>query len=134
MRPSPTTPKRLVRQLRAHVVLAVPPAGLQTLVGRRDVAGQTEHQRKRVFRRAQRVAGRRVHDHDAVTCGRSLVDVVGADAGPHDRAQATIALQRLRGDLHAAAADRAVRLGQRLAEFVTLQAGANLVLDTLRSV
>ena len=57
------------------------------------------------------------------------VDVVGADAGPGDRPQPRVAFERLGGDLHAAAADGAVELGQGLVQFLALQAGADLVLD-----
>ena len=68
----------------------------QALVGRGDVARQGEHQRDRVLGRAERVAGRRVHHDDAQPRGGVLVDVVGADAGPHDRLQPAVAFQRRR--------------------------------------
>ena len=61
-----------------------------------------------------------------------LVDVVGADAGPHDRLQPPIAFERVGRDLHAAAADRAVELRERFAERVALEAGADLVLNARR--
>ena len=77
--------------------------------------------------RAERVAGRRVHHHDAEPRGGGVVDVVGADAGPHDRLQPAVALERLGRDLHAAAADGAVELGQGLAQVVALEAGADFV-------
>ena len=82
-----------------------------------------------VFGRAQRVAGRRVHDHDAQPGGRPRVDVVGADAGPHDGLEAMVSFQGVGGDFDAAAANGAVELGQGRAKCVPLQSGTNLVLD-----
>ena len=105
--------QRLVGQLRAHVLVAVPLAFDQALIGRRDVARQGQHHGDRVLGRAQRVAGRRVHHHDAQPGGGLRVDVVGADAGADDGLEPMIALQHVGRDLHAAAADRAVELGQR---------------------
>ena len=57
------------------------------------------------------------------------VDVVGADAGPHDGLEPVVAFQGLGGDFDAAAADGAVELGQGRAEGVAFQAGADFVLD-----
>ena len=83
--------------------------------------------------RAERVARRRVHHHDAQPRGGFLVDVVGADAGPRDRPQAAIPFQHVAADRDAAAADRAVELGQRLFQRLALQAGADFVLDARAS-
>ena len=88
--------ERLAGQLRAHVLVAVPLALDQALIGRGDVAREGQHQRERVLGGAERVAGRRVHHHDAQPRGGVFVDVVGADAGPHDRLELLIAVQRLR--------------------------------------
>ena len=66
--------------------------------------------------------------------GGVLVDVVGADAGPHDRLQPPIAFERVGRDLHAAAADRAVELRQRLAQRIALEPGADFVLDARRGL
>ena len=46
--------------------------------------------------------------------------------------QPAVAFERLGRDLHAAAADRAVELGQRFAQGVALEAGADFVLDAGR--
>ena len=43
-----------------------------------------------------RVAAGRVHHHDALAGGGLGVDVVDADAGPGDRPQPVVALQRRR--------------------------------------
>jgi hypothetical protein len=67
-----------------------------------------------VLGRAERVARRRVHHHDAQARGRLLVDVVGADAGPGDRPQALVAFEHVAANRDAAAANRAVELGQGL--------------------
>ncbi len=135
MRPRPTMPSVLLGQLRAHVLLAVPASFDQALVGGRDVARQGQHQGDGVLGRADRVAGRRVHHDDALAAWRLLaIDVVDAHAGPHDRLQTPVAFQRLGRDLHAAAADRAVELGQRLAQFLALQARADFVFDALGGI
>ena len=112
--------ERLAGDLRAHVLVAVPLAFEQALVGRGDVAREREHQRDRVLGGAERVAGRRVHHDDAPARGSGFVDVVGANAGTHDRLEPAIAFERFGRDLHAAAADRPVELRERLAERVAL--------------
>ena len=93
------------------------------------VADMTKDQREGVLGRAQRVARRRIHDDDALAGRRLLVDVVGADAGANDGPEAVVAGQRCGVDLHAAAADRAVVPGQRLAQRISCQTGGYLVRD-----
>ena len=110
----PHDPQRLSRQLDPHELVALPAMLTEAGVGRGDVAGEGEDQRKRVLRRADGVAGRRVHHHDALPRGCILVDVVGANPRSHDRLEPVIASQRLRGDLHPTAADRPVVAGQSL--------------------
>ena len=81
-----------------------------------------------------RVAGRRVHDDDAQPRGGPRIDIVGADAGPHDRFEPVVAFQGIGRDLHAAAADGAVELGQRRAQGIPLQSGADFVFDARRGL
>ena len=121
--------ERLVGELRAHEGLAVPLALAELGIGFGHAPRQGEHQREGVLGRAERVARRRVHHHDAQPRGGFLVDVVGADAGPGDRPQPLVSFQHVAADRHAAAADRAVELGQGLFQGVALQAGADFVLD-----
>ncbi len=120
---------RLVGQLGAHVLVAVPAPFDQALVCGGNVARQGQHHGQRMFGRAERVARRRVHHHDAQSRGRGLIDVVGADAGANNGSHAAIALQRIGGDLHAAAQDCAFELVQGLAKCVARQADADLVFD-----
>ena len=124
--------QRLVGQLGPHVLVAVPLAFHQTLMRRGDIARQREHQGERVLGRAERVARRRVHHHDAQPRGCLLVDVVGAHAGADDRLQPPVTLERLRRDLDAAAADRTVVLAQRLPQIVPLQSGPHVEFDLRR--
>jgi hypothetical protein len=126
--------ERLAGDLGAHVLRTIPAAFDQRLIRRGDVPRQGEHQRHRMLGRAERVAGRGVHHDDAGPRGGGAVDVVGADAGPHDRLQLTVPFERLGGDLHAAATDGAVEFRQGIAEVVTLETGANLVGDAGRGV
>src|SRR5690606_31541892 len=60
---------------------------------------------------------------------RAAVDIVGANAGPHDGLQSVIAFERISGNLDAAAADGAVELGQRGTERGPFQSGANFKLN-----
>src|SRR5690606_17950110 len=53
-----------------------------------NLAGDGHHHRNRVFAGADRVATRGVHDDDAVAAGGFHVDIVHADAGAADHAQA----------------------------------------------
>jgi hypothetical protein len=53
-----------------------------------DVAQQRQHQRDRVLRSGDRVAGGGVHHHHAGTCRGFDVDAVDADARDADHAQA----------------------------------------------
>jgi len=51
---------------------------------RRDLAGGRKEQRNGVLGGRDRVAERRVHDHDAASGGRRDVDVIHTDAGTTD--------------------------------------------------
>jgi len=77
-------------------------------MGRGDVPYQAVHQGQRLLGGRDRIAAGRVHDHDALPGGGLRVDVVDAHARPGDRLEPMVALERFGGDLHAAAADRAV--------------------------
>ena len=74
----------LVEQLDTAVLAALPRAGLERLVGRRDVAGGREQQADGELGGGGDVGGRGVDDHDAGAGGGGDVDVVEADAGAGD--------------------------------------------------
>jgi hypothetical protein len=63
--------------------------------------------------RTERVAGGRVHHHDAQPRCRFFIDIVGPHAGPRDRLQAMIPLQRRRIDRHATTAYCTVEFSER---------------------
>ncbi len=121
--------QRLAGQLRAHELLAVPAAFDQALVGRGDVPHQAVHQGQRLLGGGDRVAAGRVHDHDALPGGGLGVDVVDAHARPGDRLEPMVPLERFGGDLHAAAADRAVELRQGRFQGLALQSRADFDFD-----
>ena len=76
--------ERLVEQLGARELAALPLACAQALVRLRDVAGEREQQRERVLGRRHDVRLRRVGDDDPALGGGRDVDVVDADAGAAD--------------------------------------------------
>ena len=126
----PHDPQRLSRQLDAHKLVAIPAMLMEAGVGRGHVAGEGEDQCERVLRRADGVAGGRVHHHDALPRGRILVDVVGANACTYDRLEPVIAGKRIGSDLHAAAADRPVVAGQSLPQRHAREPGDDFIGDT----
>jgi hypothetical protein len=83
----PDDADRLLVQLDARVLAALPLAALECLVGRGDVAGGGQQQADGELRGAGDVGGRRVHDHDTGLRGGLDVDVVEADAGAGDDLQ-----------------------------------------------
>lgn len=121
--------QRLAGQLRTHELLAVPAALDKALVGRGDVPHQAVHQGQRLLGGGDRVSAGRVHHHNPLAGGGRSVDIVNADAGTGDGLQAAVARQRIGGDLHAAAADRAVEFGQGRFEPIPFEPGADLDLD-----
>ena len=95
--PQPDNAQRFFGELGPHVFVAIPFVIEQAVISRGHVARQGQHQRPGVFRRAQRVAGGRVHHDDAQPRGRFFIDVVGPNASPHDRFQFMIARQHVGG-------------------------------------
>ena len=98
-------------------------------ISRGHIAGESEDQREGVLRGADRVASGRVHDHDALPRGRILIDVVGANACPHDRLEPVIASERIGSDLHAAAADGTIVAGQSLPQCRAREPGDDFIGD-----
>ena len=83
-----------------------------------------------MFCRAQRIAGGRVHDDYTGAGGSGLVDVVGTDTGADNGLQVAVAVEYVGCELHAAAADRSVKLVERVAQLVAFQSGADFVFET----
>jgi hypothetical protein len=103
-------PERLVEQLDAGELRALPFAGGQARVGLRDVAGEREQQRHRVLGGGDDVGLRRVGDDDPPLGGGLHVDVVDADAGAADGLQLRGALEDVGGELGRGADEDAVVL------------------------
>ncbi len=105
--------ERFIGQLGSHELAAIPAMLDEALIGGGDIPRQGQHHREGMLRRAERVAGGRVHDDDAQSRSGFFIDVVGADAGPDDRFEAMVACQGVGGDLHAATTNGAVEFGER---------------------
>ena len=79
MRPRPTTPRVLPGEFDAFEFVLFPLMVLQSAVGLRNVAGESEKHGDGMFGRRCRRAARRVHHENAVLGGSFDVDVVDAD-------------------------------------------------------
>ena len=93
--PEAEDPERLVEQLDARELRALPLAGDQARVRLGHVAGQREQQRHRVLGGGDDVGLRRVGDDDAALGGGGDVDVVDAHAGAADGLQARRAVDHV---------------------------------------
>ncbi len=85
-------------------------------VGARDVPGQREQQRDRMFGGGQGVAVGGVHDRDAARRGGLDVDGVHAGAGAADHLQAAGIRQRIGGDRRGRTHQHGIGIGQRQPE------------------
>ena len=104
---------RLLVELDAGVLRALPLPRAQARVRRRDVAREAQDVADRQLGGADDVGGRCVDDHDAGR-GRGLdVDVVEADPGPRDHLQLLRGGERLGVDLGRRTDEHGVRLGDR---------------------
>src|SRR5690606_38383432 len=95
-------------QLPAAEGTALPAAGLDRAVGRRDVPQDGEYQSDGHFRHRVRACSGRVHHDDAAFGGGVDVDVVDGEADAGDAAQRGCGFDHLAGDLSGAAHDQAV--------------------------
>ena len=127
--PQPHDPQSLARHLHAHELIAVPAMVPQAGVGCGEIARQRQQQREGMLGGAHGVARRGVHHHDALPSGGVLVDIVGANARPHDGLEAVVAHQTIGSDFHTAAADGAVVLGQTLPQRISRETGGDFVAD-----
>ncbi len=124
MRPMPTMPSVLPlssvpsNDFRSHLPAAIEACACGILRAER------EQQREGVLRGGDRVAARRVHDHDAALGRGGDVDVVHAHARAADHLQPLRRGERLRGHLRLAAHDERVELGDLRDQLVLLQTAA----------
>ena len=116
--------QRLAPQLDAGQAATgrLPVAGPHGGIALGDPAGEPVEQRERVFGGRDRVAGRRVDDHDAGPRRRVEIDVVHADAGPADDDEPAAGGDERRIGLDLAADDERVVLADDRAQLVTRQA------------
>ena len=126
MRPKPGDAERLAAQLGAEETLLLPAAVLHRAIGRRDDAGQREHQRPGVLGDADAVGARRVDDEDAARAGGVDVDVVDAGSGARDDPQPRRGRHQARRHFGGAAHQQRVRVGQIGGEGVRLAPGAGI--------
>ena len=126
--------ERFARDLRTHVVLAIPAPFAQTLIRRGHVPRHCQEQGDRMLGRAERVARRGVHHDDTGPRGGGLVDVVGPHTSPHDGLQPLRAFQHVGGELHAAATNRPVELPEGLAKIRPLESRADFVFKARRGL
>ena len=104
-------------QLHAHEAVLFPLAGAGAGGGFGDLPGQGEHHGDGVLGCCDGVAEGGVHDHDAAGGGAFDVDVVDADAGAADDAEAGGGVQQFLRDLGCGADREAVVVGDDGAEF-----------------
>ena len=100
--------KRLVGELDAAPLRALPAAVDQRGMRLRDVPRQRHQEPDRVLRGRDDVRLRRVRDDDAATRGRVHVDVVDAHAGAADHLQARPGVDHVRGHLRRRPDDQSV--------------------------
>ena len=127
--PHPDDTERFAAELATGELFAIPTTFDERLVRGAGVAAQRKHQRERLLGGRDGVPAGSVHDDDARAGRRFKVDIVDADAGASDRLEPFVAFERFGGDFDAAATDRAVKFGQRLAQFFAFEAGANFVFE-----
>ena len=114
IRPSPTIPTRLLVELDAGVLAALPLTPAQGCVRGGDVSRSGEQQADRELGGADDVGGRCVDDHDTRLGGLPDVDVVETDAGAGDDLEPLGGSQGLGVDLRGAAHEDRVDVGDGL--------------------
>ncbi len=106
-----------------------PFAGLGRAVGRRNLAGESEHHGNGVFGGGNRVAVRRVHDHDPALGRRGEIDIVDADAGPADHLEALCFRDQFNRCLGCRADRKPVVAGDAALELASTESGSQIGLD-----
>jgi hypothetical protein len=122
--PEADDPERAATQLDPEQLATLPLAPADGRIRGRNVPRHCEEERHRVLRRGHRVAGRRVDDGDACSGGRPDVDVVDADSRSPDDDELATRLDRLGVDLHLAADDQGLVLGEDAQELLAGESGA----------
>ena len=128
--PRTDQPQSLGGELDAHEAVLFPLAGLRRGVRLRQLAGEREHQRDRVFGGGDRVAERRIHHHHAFGRGGGDVDVVDADPGATNHLQLGGVVEDVLGDLGRAADRQPVIAADDRLQLVRRLAGDLVDLDT----
>ena len=121
--------QHLAGDLDAHEAVLFPFAGLGRGIGARDLPGEREHQRDRMFGGGDGIAERRVHHDDAFRRGGGNIDIVDADAGAADHFQLCRAFEQFGGDLGRRANGQAVELADDPGELVLVEAGLEVDFD-----
>jgi hypothetical protein len=124
--------ERLAVKLDAHKARFLPFAGLGRAVGRRDFARQCEHHRDCVLGGGDRIAVGRVHDDDAARARRLDIDIVDADAGAADDAEAIGDGEQFGRDLGRRAHRQPVILADAVAQIGWSEANCDIGLDGAR--
>lgn len=102
--------ENLARQFGALQILLVPLAGASGLVGAGDVTCHGNHQPEREFRDRNRTGTRSVHHHDAAPGCNLHVDVVYANSGATNDADASGGIDERCVGLNSRAHDQRVRV------------------------
>ena len=110
--------ERLLGELDAFPLGALPAARLEGGVGLGHVAGLRQDQRHRVLGRRDHVRLRRVDDHDPVAGSCFDIDVVEADAGSADHDHAHAGRQHIRGDIGGRTDDQGVCAAHRIEQLL----------------
>ena len=103
--PHANNAKRLVEQLHAFEIFPVPFPAAKERVGLRNFSRDAKQQREGVFRSRNGIAAGRIHHDHAAPSRRFHIDVVDADAGPPDHAQARARVHDRRRDFRLTAHD-----------------------------
>src|SRR5208283_2113888 len=119
-------PERLLVELHAHELRALPLLLFQARIGLGDVPGEREHHRHRVLGRRKGVSLGCVCHDDPLPGGRVHVHVVHADPGTPDKPEPFPRRNHLCSDLGAAPHDQGIILADNPAEFVLLEIGLDV--------
>jgi hypothetical protein len=129
--PEADDPERLVEQLDAGELRALPLARDQRSVRLRDVAREREQQRDGVLGRRHDVRLWRVGDDDAAARRRRHVDIVDTDPRPPDHLQVAAALDQIGGHLRGRADQDPVELADPRGERVGIPIESGLDVEVL---
>ncbi len=121
--PEPEDAERLLAQLDARELRALPQTGVQGALGGGEVARERQHHRDRVFGGGDGVAGGGVEDEHAVSRRGVDIDVVDADTSASDHPQSRRRGEYLCSDLGLTPDHKRVVVADALAERARLESG-----------